>query len=317
MKRILALHGVGSSATILRDQLAPLVTALSPDYEVVYLDGAIERDRGPGMCCFRCSGALPNMSRVGMAPYYPGPFYSYTTGYSPMEIRDALDDLDDFIHDNGPFDGVIGFSQGASMAASYLLHHHARQPNQRPPFAFAVFLSSVAAFSPDENHSLPIVQRLLRQLYPAVRDFPEGICKKLPQADAVFAKYLATTFKVARKIGAVLPGYDIAFFKPGGDPREVPRVVHPSLTTGRIAIPTVHFTGKTDHPAMVEQARVVCALCDQSVARVHQHAGGHGAPSRKGDVEMLAESMEWAVAESASRSALDGALNRLPVRGLL
>lgn len=48
MKRLLALHGVGSSGAILRLQLSPLIGALSQDYEFVYLDGAVERSRGPG-----------------------------------------------------------------------------------------------------------------------------------------------------------------------------------------------------------------------------------------------------------------------------
>lgn len=48
MKRILAMHGVGSAAEILKDQLSPLAAELGPEYEFTYLDGAIERERGPG-----------------------------------------------------------------------------------------------------------------------------------------------------------------------------------------------------------------------------------------------------------------------------
>lgn len=256
--------------------------------------------------------------REGMAQHYAGPFYSYVEGYSPIEIREAMDDMADFIEDNGPFDGVIGFSQGASMAATFLLDHYTRFPDEAPPFDFAIFLSSVAAFSPDDTLCLPSVQRLirLRQEYPSVTDLPDDIAKKLPATDSMFVEYLATTFRVAKKIGAVLPAVDIDFFN-HEDPQKVPRVAHSSLTSARIKIPTIHFTGKTDLPAMVEQSRVVCGLCDQTVARVHQHARGHEAPSSKMDVQKLADAIEWAISESANQAALRTVLTRLPIRGVL
>ncbi|KAK3934592.1 serine hydrolase FSH [Diplogelasinospora grovesii] len=290
MRRVLALHGVGSSASILRDQLSPLITELGPGYEFIFLDGAVERERGPGMTLS-----------------YLGPFYSYTKGYTPAEIRDALDDLGEFIKDNGPFHGIIGFSQGASMAAAYLLDHHARQPDTPQPFGFAVFLSSVACFSPNEACYRSIVQDILDNNFVAVEPFPQGDFDKLPSKGRVFAGYLALTFKVAKVVGAVLPREDIAFFKHRA-PKRIPRALHPSLTEERIKIPTVHVIGEADLPAMTEQSRLVCGLCDDSLARVHRHAGGHGVPSRKADVRTLAGSIEWAAEESACRGALHRAL---------
>lgn len=35
-------------------------------------------------------------------------------------LRTALQDLDEYITTNGPFDAILGFSQGASLAVSYL-----------------------------------------------------------------------------------------------------------------------------------------------------------------------------------------------------
>jgi hypothetical protein len=48
MTRILALHGVGSSAAILKDQLSVVLAKLAANCEVCYLDGAVQRERGPG-----------------------------------------------------------------------------------------------------------------------------------------------------------------------------------------------------------------------------------------------------------------------------
>lgn len=47
--KILALHGLGSSASMLKEQLAPFIRALSPEYQFTFLDGAIRCGRGPGM----------------------------------------------------------------------------------------------------------------------------------------------------------------------------------------------------------------------------------------------------------------------------
>ncbi|KAI2628549.1 inducible nitrate reductase 2 [Hypoxylon sp. NC1633] len=299
MKRILALHGVGSSGAILKDQLAPLTRELGSEYEFVYFDGAIERERGPGM-----------------APYYPGPFYSYTTGYSTAEVSEAMEDLDQFIEDNGPFDGVFGFSQGASMAATYLLDHYAREPEAQPPFDFAVLFSSVAAFSPDETCCGSVIADLMEQDYPAVQTFPDAVFSKLSKLGRLFAEYLALTFTVAKQIGAVSPDQDIAFFKQR-NMQDVPRVLHPSLTEDRIKVPTVHVIGKADLPAMVAQSRLVSGLCDQSLARVHYHSGGHGIPAKRTDVKPLLEMIEWATTESANRRALYQALTGIAPRQVL
>jgi len=48
--------------------------------------------------------------------------------------------VQDTIDDEGPFDGIIAFSQGASAIISFLLHHKIHQPRQPLPFKLALFL---------------------------------------------------------------------------------------------------------------------------------------------------------------------------------
>ena len=47
--KILALHGLGSSASMLKGQFAPFIRDLGPSYLFTFLDGAIPRGKGPGM----------------------------------------------------------------------------------------------------------------------------------------------------------------------------------------------------------------------------------------------------------------------------
>ena len=66
----------------------------------------------------------------------------------------ALADLDAYIAAEGPFDGVLAFSQGASLAVTYLLHKQADDPQKfqlEPPFKCGVF---VAGLQPVDHTAL-------------------------------------------------------------------------------------------------------------------------------------------------------------------
>lgn len=101
-----------------------------------------------------------------MSDAIAGPYYSHTTGYTTTELEDAADQITSYIEDLGPFDGVIGFSQGAAQALSYLyqnqIDHHAIEQSggdyarsvglsTPPPFRFAVCFSSTIPISRDTS----------------------------------------------------------------------------------------------------------------------------------------------------------------------
>lgn len=61
-------------------------------------------------------------------------------------VRTALQDLLDYIVNNGPYDGVLGFSEGAAFAASLIAQQTRRQDHSSSPiFKFAIFLCSAPA----------------------------------------------------------------------------------------------------------------------------------------------------------------------------
>lgn len=57
----------------------------------------------------------------GIATIYPPPYLAWHSEYEPRNIRAAHNFLRSIIEEDGPYDGVIGFSQGAALAASLLL----------------------------------------------------------------------------------------------------------------------------------------------------------------------------------------------------
>jgi predicted esterase len=56
--------------------------------------------------------------------------------------------LNAYVDTEGPFDGVIGYSQGASLAAMYLIQHSKKNPTAPLPFKCAIFFSGGIPLDP-------------------------------------------------------------------------------------------------------------------------------------------------------------------------
>ncbi|KAJ4413541.1 hypothetical protein N0V82_008479 [Gnomoniopsis sp. IMI 355080] len=247
-----------------------------------------------------------------MPLWAPGPFYSYTTGYTPAEMRDALTDLEDFILENGPFDCVFGFSQGASLAAAYILDYQRKhhQDTSRPPFGFAVFFSPVVVFSPETADCRQLVQGILddsslafRESFPNIKEFDLANMKN--QKQRTFARYLAKSIQSLDASGVGRDVVDYGFFgRMDCLSDDVPRPLHPQLVKDRIGIPTVHITGKRDLDMFLDQSDKLQQLCESSLTRASKHPGGHGIPTKKAEVRVVVDLIEWAYMESLTTGKL-------------
>jgi predicted esterase len=100
--------------------------------------------------------------------------FAYFEPSNAVSITKAIDDLAEYVASEGPFDGVLGFSQGATLAASLLARNAFP-----PPFAFAVFICASPPFSP---HLLDV--GIVRYHDPAV----DGEVLKLPATIIVGAQ---------------------------------------------------------------------------------------------------------------------------------
>ncbi|KAI3320945.1 serine hydrolase FSH [Xylariaceae sp. AK1471] len=285
--KILALHGLGSSASMLREQIAPFIRDLGPSYQFTFVDGAIPCGRGPGV-----------------PQWASGPFYSYATGFSPPEVRDALTRLDDFVKEKGPFDGVFGFSLGSALAMAYMLDRQSRQ--SACPFSFAVLFSPIFIASPDGSYCEEVVRRMLDDDHEPFRSaFPDGDFAPLLDiggdapaiAKKTFAMYLQTVLSMHSMVGMVLPNTQLDFFGKGKTDA-IPRLLHPLLSEDRVKIPTVYVTGERDMPAIAEQSRVAKGLCMASLTHSHTHAGGHDIPFKRSDVKAIVSSIRMAAEEA-------------------
>lgn len=228
-----------------------------------------------------------------------GPFYSYATGFSPPEMRRALEYLQDFIKRVGPFDGVFGFSLGASLAIAYLLEQ--QQAGLASSFRFAVLFSPIFIASADDSFCETLLRRLLDDDHAPFRSaFPRGDYGLLLEDpnERVLADYLGVVLSLqSMGVGQILPNTNVDFFGVG-DIEGIPRLVHPTLLEDRIQIPTVYVMGQKDIDSLMEQSKIARKMCVPSLRRVYNHDGGHDVPFKRSDVKAIVSSIRAAADEA-------------------
>ncbi|GAB1319700.1 hypothetical protein MFIFM68171_09910 [Madurella fahalii] len=137
--RFICLHGMGTSPEIFEAQIGPLQRALGGLHEFEFYEGEHETPAAEGIKgIFDCE--------------------SYKTWYDPSlglaSHRKAMEMVQDIIEEEGPFDGCIGFSQGAALLASLILSHQAQRPFSPPLFRLAIFICGSSALSVSETSGM-------------------------------------------------------------------------------------------------------------------------------------------------------------------
>jgi predicted esterase len=127
LPKILCLHGSGTNGGIFRIQAIRLTRLLSSHFQFVYAEGFMDSKAGPGV-----------------EPFFEGmgPYKRWLVDVDGPEERpwSDLDKLISQFNREGPFVGILGFSQGAK-AATHLLRW-LEQRGQQLEFA-ALFGSTV------------------------------------------------------------------------------------------------------------------------------------------------------------------------------
>lgn len=103
--RILCLHGYHGSAQILRRQMAPLADGLDRPPELICIDAPSLAEGDFGW--WHAASAQNAAANAGV-----GPRAKRYEGW-----QRTVDAIDSAFAQQGPFDGVFGFSQGAALAA--------------------------------------------------------------------------------------------------------------------------------------------------------------------------------------------------------
>ncbi|GKZ79621.1 hypothetical protein AnigIFM56816_003824 [Aspergillus niger] len=137
--RFLCLHGAGTNAEIFEIQSGGITYDLAKyGHTFKYYNGCMEAEVEPQL--------------KGL---FTGPFYNhYPRDRAPGEyLAPAMKHVYDIIERDGPFDAVMGFSQGAALACAMIAHH--AKTHQEPLFKVAVFICGAVPFDSTGNEIIP------------------------------------------------------------------------------------------------------------------------------------------------------------------
>ncbi|KAL2758195.1 hypothetical protein ACRALDRAFT_1080133 [Sodiomyces alcalophilus JCM 7366] len=126
--KFLCLHGNGTNSNVMKLQ--------TDGHEYEFVEAAIEAPMSEGVETL----ASPDAK-----------FYAFYDPNDLSTVPHAISQLDKYVAAEGPFDGLVGFSAGAVLAAMYLAQKQRQGGEggpakpQTPPFRCAVFLSSASS----------------------------------------------------------------------------------------------------------------------------------------------------------------------------
>ncbi|KAI1637812.1 serine hydrolase FSH [Biscogniauxia mediterranea] len=148
--RFLCLHGRGTSGKIFEMQTARIRQTLGRDHEFIFANGTVQTEPGDG------------------AAAISDEFFGFV-GDSIDQYEELYNDLLDLVNTEGPFDGLMGFSEGGAVAA-WMLLENSRYPLTFGSFKCAVFFSAAVPFDPDVVRT-----GIIRTVDPATEGVPINI----------------------------------------------------------------------------------------------------------------------------------------------
>ncbi|KAI1151944.1 serine hydrolase FSH [Nemania diffusa] len=124
LPRILCLHGGGTNARIFRAQCRVVSRLLEPHFRLVYAEAPYASSPGPDVVAVY-AGDGPFKRWLRWLPTHEALEPQAAVRAIDDAIREAMD-VDDAEGADGPWAGLLGFSQGAKLAASLLFREQQR-----------------------------------------------------------------------------------------------------------------------------------------------------------------------------------------------
>ncbi|GME45290.1 putative ef-hand calcium-binding domain protein [Neofusicoccum parvum] len=226
-------------------QTAGIRSLLEPEYEFEFVEGRWPHLEG-------------NWS-LHTVDFSKSKLYGYYNGLDLDDILQTEDELRQIIKDHGPFDGILGYSQGATLAAQLVIRYIVEDPFatiQELPLKFAIFINGATP---------PCVLPLTE---------PPVECSLAEFADAA---HLFSVFKPndSDNVTKLRPAKLSNGRKIVTDGQHYMTRYSPDYDGKIINIPTLHIRGKRDHS---DHGEGLYNLCEPSMAEDLQHIFGHDFP---------------------------------------
>ncbi|KAI1214241.1 serine hydrolase FSH [Annulohypoxylon truncatum] len=253
--KILCLHGDGENENIFKSNLDSLLKRLQHSNTELLFDFA----NGP----LQCPDLLAKDSQSPQPPHFK--FYDKEEA---EDIRKAGEWLATKLDSDGPYDGLIAFSQGVTVVSGFLLYRQWYDPELSPAFKFAIFISG--------SISLKVLKDIGA---PVSKEAETAITQAVLQRDQVLGPLSAHVTKARR---AVFNSDDCFGLNLNRLPLEL-----------KIRIPTVHIWGEKDplFPSSIHLA----GLCDPYIRKIYTHSGGHEIPQEENELMQITPLIEWCI----------------------
>lgn len=144
MLRILCLHGYTQNAYIFRQRTGVLRKVLKSVAELVFINAPYTLEKPEGMEAFDSDADIPRTwwktGEIvnGVAPYHG--------------VQESIDYIFKIWKEQGPFDGILGFSQGAGMAGLLCAMWPTATSAPIPDPKFAILISGFIPRDPTLHH---------------------------------------------------------------------------------------------------------------------------------------------------------------------
>ena len=199
---------------------------------------------------------------------FPGPYLCYYDVPLESKIRAAQQYISDIVEEEGPFDGILGFSQGAALAASILLERERLGLQHRPyglAFRFAVFICATRPWDVNHSRLIDVGDRTSISSY--------------------------TEFDDVASLDGDVHGLDTSM-------TAIQILSQYEAKAGfSISIPCVHIMGGQKDPDMKESEGLL-QLCRDDLMKVVNHDCGHTVPRSQVENERMVDCILWAIEKS-------------------
>ncbi|KAL9122565.1 MAG: hypothetical protein Q9187_000879 [Circinaria calcarea] len=221
--------------------------------------------------------------------------YGYYNPISPASIRQAEEELFEIIENEGPFDGVLGYSGGAGLAAQLIVRDLIENPKKllsERPFRFAVFINGTTPFRifrvKDEDilpgagpaHDMIAEANRVLMRSSAVRKKEEVSDEDRMSHDAMLALIDGFETRTLRNGTTFISNGEYGIYRHSPDE---------SNGEPLIRIPTLHIRDPGEDEDDVNHGLNLLKLCDPTLVREFQHTYGHDFPRGRKEMKQISQ----------------------------
>ncbi|KAJ5732302.1 hypothetical protein N7493_003783 [Penicillium malachiteum] len=267
--KILCLHGFGTNAQIMKQQMSTLFKYCDPKWKFVFLEAKLE--------CPPAHGAAK----------HPPPYLTWSRELDPTSMRDSCDQIQKAFEEQGPFDGVFCYSLSAAVMISYLLERMIKYPDEPLPIKFGVFCAPVPMITGDLAYSESVYGSLSPEDLQRVRSADLEQLDLLPEPARTT---LVTLIHAAGSLESTLCRTRKQLLdRPVED---IPCILHPDFYPARLPIPTLHARAKNDPRILKLCGELAEEFCDPEWRVSYKHSVVHGIPRSPAEAQEMVAAME-------------------------